>query len=82
MKPIDEILYDLVFPLVEDTKSLSVQRLPSLDEKEMILAIYAQSDDIARLIGRQGVMAHAIRQTMAIGSRVLDRRISIKFESY
>ncbi|CAM4307599.1 KH domain-containing protein [Erysipelothrix inopinata] len=82
MKPVEDILYDLVLPLVEDEKSLSVKRLPSLDEKEVILAIYAESADIARLIGRQGVMAHAIRQTMAIGSRVLDQRISIKFESY
>ncbi|AGN23822.1 KH domain-containing protein [Erysipelothrix rhusiopathiae] len=82
MKPVEDILYDLVLPLVEEEKSLSVKRLPSLDENEIILAIYADSADIARLIGRQGTMAHAIRQTMAIGSRVLDQRISIKFESY
>lgn len=82
MKPVEDILYDLVLPLVEEEKSLSVKRLTSLDENEIILAIYADSADIARLIGRQGTMAHAIRQTMAIGSRVLDQRISIKFESY
>ncbi|CAM2749194.1 KH domain-containing protein [Erysipelothrix tonsillarum] len=82
MKPVEDILYDLVLPLVEEEKGLSVKRLPSLDENEIILAIYADSADIARLIGRQGTMAHAIRQTMAIGSRVLDQRISIKFESY
>lgn len=82
MRPVEDILHDLVLPLVEDKKSLSVKQLPSLDDNEVILAIYADSSDVARLIGRQGVMAHAIRQTMAIGSRVLDRRISIKFESY
>lgn len=82
MRPVEDILYDLVVPLVENKKSLSVKQLPSLDDKEMVLAIYAENSDVARLIGRQGVMAHAIRQTMAIGSRVLDRRISIKFESY
>lgn len=82
MRPVEDILYDLVLPLVENKKSLSVKQLPSLDDKEMVLAIYAENADVARLIGRQGVMAHAIRQTMAIGSRVLDRRISIKFESY
>lgn len=82
MKPVEDILYDLVLPLVEDDKSLSVKKLPSLDDNEIILAIYAQSADIARLIGRQGVMANALRQTMAIGSRVLDQRVSIKFESY
>ena len=82
MKPIEEILYDLVLPLVEDEKSLSVRKLPSLNEKEIILAIYAPSEDVARLIGRQGSMAHAIRQVMSIGSRVLDQRLVVKFESY
>ncbi|HEY4537079.1 MAG TPA: KH domain-containing protein [Erysipelothrix sp.] len=82
MKPIEEVLYDLVLPIVEEEDSLSVQKLPSLDENEIILVVYAESPDIARLIGRQGSMAHAIRQTMSIGSRVLDRRINVKFESY
>ncbi|CAM3585714.1 KH domain-containing protein [Erysipelothrix urinaevulpis] len=82
MKTIEDVLYDLVLPLVEDEKSLSVQRLASLDENEIILTIYAESADIARLIGRQGFMAQAIRQTMSIGSRVLDKRLNIKFESY
>lgn len=82
MKPIEDILYDLVLPLVEDDKSLSVKRLEGLNEKEMILAVYAPSGDIARLIGRQGSMAHAIRQVMSIGSRVLAQRVIVKFESY
>ncbi len=82
MKAIEDVLYDLVLPIVEDEKSLSVQRLASLDEDEIILTIYAESADIARLIGRQGFMAQAIRQTMSIGSRVMDKRLNIKFESY
>ena len=69
MKAIEDVLYDLVLPLVED-------------ENEIILTIYAESADIARLIGRQGFMAQAIRQTMSIGSRVMDKRLNIKFESY
>ena len=82
MKAIEDVLYDLVLPIVEDEKSLSVQRLASLDEDDIILTIYAESADIARLIGRQGFMAQAIRQTMSIGSRVMDKRLNIKFESY
>lgn len=82
MKAIEDILYDLVLPLVEDVESLSVQRLESLDENEIILTVYAENSDTARLIGRQGTMASAIRQTMMIGSRVFDKKISINFESY
>lgn len=82
MKPIEDILFNLVAPLVDDEKNLSVKRLDGLNEKELILAIYAPNDDIARLIGKQGSMAHAIRQVMSIGSRVLSERVIIKFESY
>lgn len=82
MKDIETVLYDLVYPMVENKDGLNVQRLESLDENEIILNVYADNADIARLIGRQGVMAQAIRQTMTIGSRVLDKKISINFESY
>ncbi|NLW15951.1 MAG: KH domain-containing protein [Erysipelothrix sp.] len=82
MKDIENILYDLVLPMVENQASLKVQQLESLNEKEIILNVYADNSDIARLIGRQGTMAQAIRQVMMVGSRVLNKKISINFESY
>lgn len=82
MISVQQVLHDLVSPLVENKQSLRVEQLESLDENEILCVIYASNDDIARLIGRQGVMAQAIRSTMALGSRVLDKHISIKFESY
>ena len=44
--------------------------------------MYAKSEDIARLIGRQGSMASALRQLMNVPARIENRRISVKFESY
>ncbi|MDD6468053.1 MAG: KH domain-containing protein [Erysipelotrichaceae bacterium] len=78
----EKVLYDLVAPIVDDANSVSVKQMESLNENEVLLYIYAKSEDIARLIGRQGSMAMAIRNTMAVASRVDDKRISIKFESY
>lgn len=82
MKNIEEVLFDLVEPMVENKDSLKVQQLDSLNEDEILLNVYAENADIARLIGRQGSMAQAIRQTMMIGSRVYNKKISINFESY
>lgn len=82
MKAVQDILYDLVLPLVENKESLRVEALESLDEHEIICVIYAQSEDIARLIGRQGTMARSIRGTMALPSRLLDQHIAIRFEAY
>lgn len=73
---------DLVLPIVDDKTSLSVKQMPSLDENEVLLYVYANSDDVARLIGRKGSMASSIRQMMSIASRDENKRVTIKFESY
>ena len=78
----EQALYTLVEPMVDDKASLSVKTMPSLDDKEILLYVYAKSEDIARLIGRQGQMASALRNMMSVASRLENRRISIKFESY
>ena len=79
---LEQALLGLVQPLVADKTSLSVKEMASLDENEILLYVYAKSEDVARLIGRQGSMATALRNVMAIATRVQNKRISIKFESY
>ncbi len=82
MTNLEQALLDLVTPLVEDKAALSIKSLPTLDGKEVILMVYAKSEDIARLIGRQGSMATALRQVMSIPARLEDKKIVIKFEDY
>lgn len=79
---LEQALLELVQPLVADKTSLSVKEMASLDENEVLLYVYAKSEDVARLIGRQGSMATALRNGIAIATRVQNKRISIKFESY
>lgn len=79
----ESVVMNLVRPIVEDKDSLSVKIMPSLDEHEILVYVYANSDDVARLIGRKGNMASAIRHMMSVASRKEeDKRINIKFESY
>ncbi|MBS3972568.1 MAG: KH domain-containing protein [Erysipelotrichia bacterium] len=82
MTNLEQALMDLVTPLVEDKNALSIKSLPTLDDNEVILMVYAKSEDIARLIGRQGSMASALRQVMSIPARLEDKKIVIKFEDY
>jgi predicted RNA-binding protein YlqC (UPF0109 family) len=82
MEELTKVLYNLVEPMVDDPSSVSIKELPSLDDQEILLYVYAKSDDIARLIGRQGSMASALRKMMSVASYLNDRRITIKFESY
>ena len=80
MAELDKGLLDLVRPMVENPESLDVRTMPSLNEREIILHVYATNDDIARLIGRKGSMASALRQVMSVASHAEDKKVTIKFE--
>ncbi|MCI6271699.1 MAG: KH domain-containing protein [Erysipelotrichaceae bacterium] len=81
MVELEKVLYNLVKPIVEDDKSLDVRLMPSLNENEAVLHVYAANEDIAKLVGRQGSMAVALRQMMSIASHADNKKISIKFET-
>lgn len=78
----EKVLLDLVTPMVDDKTNVSVKQMPTLEDNEILLYVYANSDDVARLIGRRGMMASSIRQMMSVASRKEDKRVTIKFESY
>lgn len=80
MAELDKVLLNLVNPMVEDKESLDVRLMPSLDDKEVLLHVYAKNDDIARLIGRKGSMASALRQVMSVASHSNNKKVTIKFE--
>ncbi len=82
MNELEQVLFNLIEPMVSNTEKISVKTMPSLNENEVLLYVYADSEDVARLIGRQGQMASAIRQMMSIASRIGNKKITIKFESY
>ena len=75
-----KVLLDLVSPMVEDKDSLTVKEMPSDSDREVVLHVRAKNDDIARLIGRKGSMASALRQVMSVASHTDDKRVTIKFE--
>ncbi|WP_277047193.1 KH domain-containing protein [Solobacterium moorei] len=80
MAELDKVLLNLVKPMVEDKESLDVRLMPSLNDKEVLLHVYAKNDDIARLIGRKGSMASALRQVMSVASHSNNKKVTIKFE--
>ena len=82
MVELEKVLYNLVYPMVDDKDSISVKTMSSLVENEIILFVYAKSEDVARLIGRKGSMASSLRQMMSVASRIENKRITIKFEAY
>lgn len=81
MVELEKVLKGLVEPMVSSAESLDVREMPSLNENEILLYVYAKNEDIAKLIGKQGVMANALRQMMAVASNGDHKKIVIKFEA-
>ena len=77
-----KILKDIAIELVEDKDHLEVREMPSLEEDVAVLHVYSAKSDIARLIGRKGMMANSIRQLMSVAGRMANKKLDIKFESY
>ena len=80
MAELDKVLLDLCRPMVENQDNLDVRVMPSLNDREVVLHVYADNDDIARLIGRKGSMASAMRQVMSVASHAENKKVTIKFE--
>ena len=80
MAELDKVLLDLCKPMVENKDNLDVRVMPSLNDREVVLHVSADNDDIARLIGRKGSMASALRQVMSVASHAEDKKVTIKFE--
>ncbi|MBR2812960.1 MAG: KH domain-containing protein [Solobacterium sp.] len=79
MAELDKVLLGLIKPMVENQEGLEVRQTES-DDEEVVLHVYAGNEDIARLIGKKGSMASALRQVMSVASHVENKRVTIKFE--
>ncbi|MBR2533507.1 MAG: KH domain-containing protein [Erysipelotrichaceae bacterium] len=81
MIDLEKVLLNIVKPLCSDGESVTVKQMESLNANELLLYVYAPSEDIARLIGKKGLMANSIRQMLQVASKIENKHISIKFEA-
>lgn len=78
---IEKTVLDLITPLLENADQTKVQVRESANDDEVIVVIYATSEDTGRLIGKGGAMAKILRQVSLIISRQLSKKIVFQFES-
>ena len=84
MRDYEALLRPLIEPLVENPEAILIRELPGGDEKEVTLLIVSESEDTARLIGRKGAVANALREAVSIIGKADNSniRIRLKFESF
>ena len=81
MIDLEKVLLNIVRPLCSDSDSVMVKQMESLNENELLIYVYAPSEDIAKKKKKKGTMANSIRQMLQVASKIENKRISIKFEA-
>ena len=78
----EKIIHAFVDSFVEKPESMIIRQLPSESEKDVVLLVVSDANDTARLIGRKGSVADALREVISIAGKLEGKRIHLKFEAF
>ena len=78
----EKIIHTIVDPFLINPEALMVRVMPSENEKEVTLLICTEGEDTARLIGKKGSVANALREVVAVTGKNEGKHIHLKFESF
>ena len=76
----EKIVKAIIDPIVEDSDSVLLR--VNEEEKDVLIIIAAEKDDTARLIGRKGIIANAIREVVSVAGKSEEKHVHLKFESF
>lgn len=84
MADYEKVVRGLIEPLIEHKDAVMVRELPGSSARDVTILICTEDDDTARLIGRRGTVANALREAVGIASKAdnSNTRIHLKFESF
>lgn len=79
----EKVIHGLIDPLIEHPETVMIKEVEGRSSRDITLIIIAENDDTARLIGRKGSVANALREAVSIASKADDSNIHIhlKFQS-
>ena len=77
----EQIILDIVSPLVEYKDRLRVILLEEENLHDSTYMVYCDESDVARLIGKKGIVSQAIRDVANVSAKLDNKRIRIKFEA-
>ncbi|NCA96383.1 MAG: KH domain-containing protein [Methanomicrobia archaeon] len=78
----EKIIHTLVDPFLDNPDALLIRQMPSESERDIVILVVANSEDTARLIGRKGIIADALREVISIAGKTENKHIHLKFESF
>ena len=78
----DKIIHSIVDPFLINPEALMIRELPNESEDDITLLIVAEAEDTARLIGKKGSVANALRELVSVAGKAEGKHIHLKFESF
>ncbi|MBQ8206407.1 MAG: KH domain-containing protein [Bacilli bacterium] len=78
----EELVRAIVEPMISNKAALMIKTVPAVENEPAEIIVITDKSDTARLIGKGGSVANAIRKVASIKSRLDNTRIRVKFESY
>ena len=78
----EELVRAIVEPIISNKAALMIKTVPAVENEPAEIIVITDKSDTARLIGKGGSVANAIRKVASIKSRLDNTRIRVKFESY
>lgn len=75
-----DLLLSIVYGLVEDRDSVSVEVDEPNDDGIIVYHLHVASDDMGRVIGKQGRIAKAIRTVMRAGAGRVNQKIMVEID--
>jgi predicted RNA-binding protein YlqC (UPF0109 family) len=76
----EQIILDIVSPLVNNKDRLRVILLDQENLHDSTYMIYCDESDVAKLIGKKGVVAEAIREVVNVSAKLNSKKIRVKIE--
>ncbi len=78
----EKIIHTIVDPFLIKPEALMVREIPGNSDKDVTLLIVAENEDTARLIGKKGSVATALREVVSVAGKSENIHIHLKFESF
>lgn len=78
----ENIVREIVEPMISNKAALMIKTVPAVENEPAEIIVIADKTDTARLIGKGGSVANAIRKVVSVKARLDNVHIKVKFESY
>ena len=76
------LVHTIIDPVISKPDAVLIREQPNSTPKDITLLIVAESNDTARLIGKRGVVANAIRDVLTVAGKLEGVHVHLKFESF